>query len=478
MRAFLAAMTAALILGATAITADAEPEDDGLRLESSVSYRLDPDAKMVVVSMDLKLTNQIPDRGNQYFYFDEAWLPVPSEVTNVTATSGGASLRTRVDPTDNPLWSDLLITLGRDLLYKQTQTIEVSYELPDLPPRSEGWTRANPAYASFAAFPVGDAGLADLEVIVPAGYEVEATGSELTREVVDGATVFRATDIADPDVWLATLVARNDALLVERRVSVDEHEVVLRAWPGDTEWADSVGDYVTRGIPALADLIAREWPVDGELEIIETSTPHLYGYGGWYDTATDTIEIGDELDPHLILHELSHAWFNETVSNEVWLVEGLAEEYSAQALEALGANSPTPSAVADSDPGAQPLLAWDQADPADSEADEQEDYGYRASWWLVDQLASEVGTEAMAEVIDAAVDGEIAYQGDGEPERVHGGTDWRRALDLLEEIGGAESAAGLFTSHVVTDAELPLLADRDAARQVYADLVATGSGWT
>jgi hypothetical protein len=279
-------------------------------------------------------------------------------------------------------------------------------------------------------------------------------------------------------MWLATLVARNDALLEEARVTVDEHDVVLRGWPGDAEWADTVGDYVTRGIPALAELIGREWPVNGELEIIETSTPHLYGYGGWYDTATDTIEIGDELDPHLILHELSHAWFNETVSDEIWLVEGLAEEYSAQALETLGADSPTPSAVSASDPGAQPLLAWDQDDPANSEADEQEDYGYRASWWLVDQLASEVGTEAMAEVIDAAVDGEIAYQGDGEPESVHGGTDWRRALDLFEEVGGAEAAVGLFTSHVVTDAEVPLLAERAAARQVYADLMAAGSGWT
>ncbi|MGH8826419.1 MAG: hypothetical protein ACRDVZ_02240, partial [Jiangellaceae bacterium] len=178
------------------------------------------------------------------------------------------------------------------------------------------------------------------------------------------------------------------------------------------------------------------------------------------------------------LHEQSLAWFNVTVSNVVWLVVGLAEEYSAQALETLGADSPTPSAVSASDPGAQPLLAWDQDDPANSEADEQEDYGYAASWWLVDQLASEVGPEAMAEVIDAAVDGEIAYQGDGEPESVHGGTDWRRALDLFEEIGGAEAAASLFTSHVVTDAELPLLAERDAARQVYADLVAAGSGWT
>lgn len=480
MRAFFVAMTAALILvvSAPALAGAAGPEDDGLRFESSVSYRLDPDARAVLVTMDLTLTNQIPDRGNQYFYFDQTWLPVQSEATNFRATSGGRSLPTRIESTDNPLWSDLRITLGRDLLYGQTQEIRVSYELPDLPPRSEGWTRANPAFASFAAFPVGDPGLADIEVIVPAGYEVEATGSEMTREVVDGETVFRAADVDDPDRWLAALVARNDTLLEESRVTVDDHEVVLRAWPGDAEWAATVGDYVSRGIPVLEELIGQEWPVGGELEIIETSTPHLYGYGGWYNTSTNTIEIGDGLDPQLILHELSHAWLNETVSSEVWLVEGLAEEYSAQAVEALGLDASSAEPVSDTDPGAQPLLAWDQEDPASSGADEQEDYGYRASWWVVDQLAAEIGTDGMAEVIGAAVDDKIAYQGDGEPETVPGATDWQRSLDLFEELGGAESAVGLFTSYVVTDAELSLLAERDAARQVYADLVAAGSGWT
>ena len=50
------------------------------------------------------------------------------------------------------------------------------------------------------------------------------------------------------------------------------------------------------GLPALEELIGRPWPVDGDLDIIETVAPYLYGYAGWYDGALGQIEIGDELD--------------------------------------------------------------------------------------------------------------------------------------------------------------------------------------
>lgn len=52
------------------------------------------------------------------------------------------------------------------------------------------------------------------------------------------------------------------------------------------------------------------------MEIIETSTPHLYGYGGWYPSGANVIEMGDALDLRFLLHELSHAWFNEGMSQE------------------------------------------------------------------------------------------------------------------------------------------------------------------
>jgi hypothetical protein len=290
--------------------------------------------------------------------------------------------------------------------------------------------------------------------------------------------VFRATEIADPEVWWATLVARNDELLEERRVVVGDDDVVLRHWPGDSEWGDFVTDHTTKGIPVLEELIGRPWPVAEELEIIETSTPHLYGFGGWYDPAEQLIEIGDELDPALIMHELSHAWFNDELSSELWLLEGLAEEYAARAVEAVGGEPPSLPTVSADDPGAQPLLQWHQKQSTSGEVDEHQEYGYRASRWVVNQLVTDVGPEAMAEIIGAAADDDIPYQGDVDAEPVSGAADWRRLLDLLEEIGGSQVAQEIFTSHVLTSAEIAVLDERSAARELYAGLVEAGEGWS
>ncbi len=462
------------------VSAAEEVDDDGLRYESSVAYRLSPDDEAVHVSIDISVTNELPDDGGGYYYFDEVWVPVLSEASDIRAErAGGGRLSTRLEETEDPLWSTLVISLSRELLYRQTQDISLTYVLPDQPPRGDGWTRANAAYAEFPVYPIGDPGISDVEVVIPAGYEVETAGSELTREAgEDDAAVFRATEIADPDVWWATLVARNDALLEERQVTIGDDDVILRHWPGDGEWGDFVTDHTTKGIPVLEDLIGRPWPVSGELEIIETSTPHLYGFGGWYDPAEDLIEIGDELDPALIMHELSHAWFNDELSSELWLLEGLAEEYAARAVEAVGGEPPELPSVSADDPGAQPLLQWEQEQSTSGEVDEHQEYGYRASRWVVSQLVSDVGPETMAEIIGAAADDDIPYQGDVDPETVSGSADWRRLLDLLEEIGGSEVAQGVFTTHVLTGAEIELLDERNAAREVYAGLVEAGEGWT
>lgn len=475
---------ALVMVGGAGTAGAAEPGDDGLRFASSASYELDPGAAAVRVAIDAEVTNETPDDGASYFYFDEVWIPVPSEASNVRArVTGGAALEAGVEETADPLWSDLVVTLPDDLRYRETHRLRVEYDLPDLPPRSPGLTRANAAYAAFGVFPVGDAGLSSVEVVVPAAYTVETSGSPMTETTADGATVFRAEAIEDPFTWWATVVGRDDTKLVEENLTVGEHAVTVRSWPGDEQWARFVADHVTRGIPALEDLVGRDWPVEDELTVIESSTPHIYGYGGWFDSATDVIEMGDELDPLLVLHELSHAWFDQDLSAEIWLSEGLAEEYAVRAATAIGsmpaddpAVPPVPKAPAADATGRQPLAQWQQdlAGEADVAAD---DYGYATARWLVHQLVEEIGLEAMTSVIAAAVDGDIAYQADTEPESWVTATDWQRALDLVEELGGSSRGAELFAGYVVPETAAAALEERAAARVAYDELAAAGGGW-
>lgn len=482
MRAFLTAILAGLITAGVATVASAAPEDDGLRLEAAVTYHLQPADKRVHVSIDIAATNQLPDQGSAFYYFDEVWVPAPAEASNIRAVRvGGGSLRTSVEETDDPQWSILTVHLSSRLLYRQTHEIELSYDLPDLPPRTDGLTRANEAYASFVVYPVGSSGSSDVQVIIPDGYHVDIAGRELEESTEDGSTVYRATDIADPEDWWAAMVARNDDLLERRDVWFGGNQALLRYFPGDDEWADFAETHLIDGVPVLEELIGLPWPVPDELQVVESATPHLYGWGGWYDSADQVIEVGEQLDSVIVLHELSHAWFNHEFTSELWLMEGLADVYASLAVERIGDIGTAPAAepVSRSDDAALPLVDWTETGAGNGgEPSEADEYAYAASWWLATEVIDEIGLDAMAGVLEAAAGHRIPYLGDPEPETIHGAVDWRRLLDLLEEAGESTRAAELFEEYVVTPEGVEAMSDRDEARQVYDDLVAAGQGWT
>ena len=57
--------------------------------------------------------------------------------------------------------------------------------------------------------------------------------------------------------------------------------------------------------------------------MVETASPYLYGYAGWYMPFESVIEVGDELDQHVMLHELAHIWFNDDLFEGRWINEAL-----------------------------------------------------------------------------------------------------------------------------------------------------------
>jgi hypothetical protein len=155
----------------------------------------------------------------------------------------------------------------------------------------------------------------------------------------------------------------------------------------------------------------------------------------------------------------------------------MAQVYSNRAVEALGGTPLEPDPIDTSDPGFVVLNNWRDPSFDGGDDEEREAYGYNAAFDIVNRITDEVGDEAMRAVFDAVADDTIAYRGDLPAEESADTTDWRRFLDLVEELGGSTEARDLFEQYVVSSGGPALLDARDEARARYADLLADGGEW-
>lgn len=468
------------------VTGPHAPSENGLRIESTTVYDVDPARNVVHVVVETHLTNEQPNRvvGGlvQQLYFRAFTFPVLKEATNLVATNeDGTSLSISRSPGAVPFIETAEVDLAPDLFYRDTDTVTLRYDLPNQPPRADGSTRVNRAFVTFFAFAAGDPGLTRLEVRLPASFAVEVLGSPLERTERDGVAVYSSGTIGQPDVFASMLIATDDAQLVDKRISVGEANVNVRAWPGDGRWRDFVTRQVTRGVPALVELIGQPWPIEQELEVVETVSPYIYGYAGYYDSSDELIGIGDILEPRVILHELAHAWFNTSLFNGRWINEGFAEEYATRVARRTGGESaaPTePAPIVTDNPARVALNEWGDPSIFDDLADERELYGYNASWYVVHELVNEIGIEKMGDVIDAAAKRRMTYVGDVAAEQHSARPTWQHLLDLLENTAGSKRAAPLFERHVVDATGRAELGRRRQARREYAALEKAGAGWS
>jgi hypothetical protein len=462
-------------------TASAQRADGGLDITSTYTYTVDPALNVVHVVAELSSINTVPDQisGNDIdkTYFTGFSVPLPAEAVGMAASQEGApitfSLRD-IDTTTSYFVIDL--EFAAHLFYNRTATVLLTYDIAGQPPRSAGVTRINGAYTAFEAFGLADPGSLTVRVVVPAGYVIDTLGSDAVQTVEDGNTVYTATGIEQPDEFTLFISARNDDALTSQAHTVGVNDFVVRSWPDDAEWRAFIGDHLDRGVPALEQLIGVPWPEDQPIEITEAVTPYLYGYGGWYNSSSKRLEVGENLEPQTVVHELSHAWFGNAWFAERWISEGLAQEYAGLANEQLGEPAVEPEAIVDTAPGAAPLTTWsDDAD--DQAADEGEDYGYNAAWFVIDGIVDEVGVDAMQAVFAAAAADEISYLGDLPPETFGLDGTWRRFLDLMQNRTDSVAALELMTRYVMTPEQAALLDDRAAARTAYESIEADGGLW-
>lgn len=452
---------------------------DGLTLSSNATYTIVPSKQVVRVVIDLTARNDKPNLTTggtitRYFY-DGARLAIQAEAKNIRATSGGARVTTSLKPDDG--FAVLEVRFRASIFYSQSTTTRITYDLPGGAPRSASGIRVGTAFATFVAWAFGDSG--SVRIVVPAGFEAETSGSDVTRATSAGATVLGATAIADPADWYVVVNADRESALSRERIDLagGEH-VVIRGWPEDDDWRSRVRDLLTTGLPELVEQTGLDWPVAGDLTVFEVHTPLLEGYAGVFILSEDRIEISEDLDDRTILHEASHAWFNGGLFQGRWINEGFADAFAARALEGIGIGGWEPKSVDPTDTAAVRLMGWEHPGRiADDETDAREQYGYEASWTVVRTLLAEIGDESMRDVLAAAEHHWIPYVGAGPVETVAGPADWRRFLDLLQEVGGSTTADEVFRRWVVTDAQVDILDRRAAARTMWADLVEAGGDW-
>jgi hypothetical protein len=466
----------------TGVAVAASELDNGLEVSADTSYVIDGDAGVVRVTVDLTLTNVKPNVTSAStitrFYFDRFGLPVPWDAANISVTSDGARLTPTVTEAETGFFRLLEVGFSR-LFYQQTRTIRVSFDIVGAAPRSEdSFVRVNPAFVSFFAWAYGDPGRGSVTIRPPRGLRLEFVGASPAATVDDeGNAVYVASAIDRPAEWVVAVTGFDDSRLEMAELDVTGSSIRIRYWPGDEEWRERVGAAMREAIPALAALTGLEWPIDGDLVVRQTVAPNLFGFAGWFLTADEEIEMGEVLDEHVIIHETAHAWFNDSLFDSRWINEGLADTVAALVLSDvydrdIAPDRPRTSAAAPA------LNDWETPDFADEDVDAVEEYGYNASWHVVDAIFDQMGQKGLEEVLAAATNDEIAYVGAVDPEPVGPIDDWRRFLDLVEERGGAEVASALFADLVVAASERPALEARTAAREAYRHLATAGAAWS
>ncbi len=468
-------------------------DDPDIDTSAEYRYRVDPELGQVDVTIELTVTadkpNQTTSTGYYQYFFDGTFLAIPAEVGDLQVTDGaGRALDYEIDDSVADVLQ-LQIDFRRNLFYRQTTEVIIAFTLPGGAARGDEQTRVNGAYAGFQAWVDPRLEAASLAVITPPGFVDRSIGSETfgaseRREGPDGPEHWFVLEDVDPEFqWASVSLARDESLVTtEFDVEVDD-DVEDRgrvgfdvlAWPGDEEWTEFVTENLDDGLPVLAEEIGLPWPLSRDLTVIESYDPYLNGYAGWYDVRSAEIEIGDELDSHVMFHELSHVWFNGNLFEERWITEGLADEFGAEVVETLGEDRPTPPRTSSSNAAAVPLNQWsDWTDDVDEET-----WAYGASWTVTTAMADIVGLDVLSGAAQAAAADHIAYVGDGEPETETRAKDWHLYLDLIENKGEVtdDQIVDLFEEWVVTSREAEVLTDRASSRERYAALEDAGDSW-
>lgn len=479
-----ALLASGLALAANVSTAHAETE---LIFTGSWHYSYDPARQ--VVKVDAQFETRIGAGLPRGQCIHGLYLPVPQTISNIVNTQTAFVASSSVprqpvvmDHSLEPLqgsseYALLLVKFRGCLITGQGTLTHLTFDFTGWPPREPGTIRTNAAYVGFEAFGLGQKADVAISFSVPAAFTVDTVDDGWQLTSADGIDTYTLPAPTDPMVTDTFVTARDDSELVGSPLDpAGPAEFEIKSWPGDDEWVDFVTAQLTDGVPVLEQLIGTEWPIDGSVEVREAFTPYIYGYAGWFSASERELEIGENLDQEVVLHELAHAWFNDEWFAERWLGEGFAETFSSLSIAELGGDRRAPDSVAVDDPGAISLADWGSPGDGVQGTDDRERYGYNTSFHVIAEIVDAIGIDEMQEVL-AAIDAETTtYTGRDEPEEWSPDTDWRHFLDLLQELADFD-ASELFTEYVIAPADVDDLDLRDDTRERYDALAERSGEW-
>lgn len=471
-----------LFVGLIAATSPANAQTDGLEYSEDVVFTILEDA--VRVDLEARMVNTTEERreGETVFFsfFDTFVFVAPSGIDDLVIRSEGVELTSTSAPLDED-FDTVTAPLPEQLRSGEAREFSVSYTLPRGEIRTNAAFFSNPAYHGFPLWSFSDPGLGSLRLRVPEDGELSELGNTLRVASNENGFVEWVPQSFDrpSDFFTYVTVVRDDRFEVTN-FEVSDQDIELRSWPGDEEWETFARSTIESGIPDLEDRIGLPIPEQDTLEVTASVTPFLFGYAGWYDPADTSIEIGNELNSGVMLHELSHAWFNQNLFVDRWLSEGFAEEFSWQADRALGEErGEEPTTPRPTDAGAVPLSSWGDPNVAlgAQQVREQEVYGYNASWFVVRQLTDIVGVDGLRSLLAAADRGAPTY---GVSTTTQGPNDWRRVLDLASNLTDTEGELELdqlWIDVVAAQEDIDLLTQRREARTQYQRFIDRTLQW-
>jgi hypothetical protein len=452
---------------------------DNLRVSADATYTLDPGAGRVHVVIQYEVTDLKPNTSRFIYYYRAYTFGIQREAKSIRASDSGGALS--IETKNHPYYIELTVDFRHFIYYRDTAKFTVRYDLVGGAPRSESSIRIGKAFATFGVWAWGDAGQSRVEVDLPQGFGSTIDGDPMSKTSTAGRETLRAKP-SSPESFFAILSAENPLAYKADRLSLAGGvEIVVMAWPEDTRWDDTVRATLSTGMPELRELIGLDWPVEHDLNVRERYTPALEGYAGVFFTEQQRIDVSEDLDPVVIVHEASHAWFNEDLFVERWIYEGLAQEYAWRVQQAVGGEDDgLPERPDTDDPGFVRLSQWTFPEVIrDQKTDDRERYGYQASFWVMHRIVDTVGVDRMRTAFAAAAADVTPYPGAAAPEKMSGTPGWERFLDLVESLERTDSAdtERSLTDFVLTTSAIGDLQDRADARKAYRELLDAGHGW-
>ena len=466
--------------------ATAGAQVDGLSYTEDTVFTITDGGVEVVTDAVMTNTSRERRSGNTiyYSYFDTYVVIVPIGAEDLRITSRGSVLSSTGEAVDED-FELRTVRLPSQLRSGQSRGFTVTYTLPPGEIRGDGLFFSNPAFHAFPLWSFSDPGTGSLLLRVPEEADMNEFGGLLRRTGLnDGYIEWTPRDFARPEDLFAYVTVTVDDELEATTFTVAGQSIELHSWPGDDAWATFAKETISVGLPELESLIGLPVPDQDTLEITESVTPYFYGYGGWYNPADTSIEIGNELDQTVMMHELTHAWFNRDLFVERWVSEGLAEEYTWRAMNELGwDHERLPGIPNTQSPVATPLLGWGQngvGGVSDETFLAKEAYGYDTAWYVMHELYNLLDDEGMQQVLAAADAHTTAYPGDDITELTNKPNDWRRLLDLTAMQADADAEAeieALFVDYVLGESHIEQLERRREVRDRYDQFVSQDLSW-